>query len=132
MSRARLIKHLSERRVRVKARTVTCYNAFMASNPVTIAEGERHRCEANDSDCFRKAQKEGHTNIIATIPYERLVPNILKKRIAHKQAGERNDHAAKMLYSQCCTNGIGLLNSLTPDVRLFSSPSPSPLPSAQF
>ena len=78
-SRARLVKHLSERRIRSKLRTVTCQQAFLRSQPQMVNGNERSLLEARDADTFRKARKEGHTNVIATIPCKKHPLNNLKR-----------------------------------------------------
>ena len=77
-SRARLIKHLSERRVRAKHRLVTCQESLLNSNLLAIPWEVYQELEQRDAQIFAKSRKLGHTNLIAQLPCRSTQPSILK------------------------------------------------------
>ena len=70
-SRARLIRHLLDKRVRSSRRSVSCQHAFLQSNPCTIPDHEYKRLEARDLMHARKHRKLGYQQEPASIPCSR-------------------------------------------------------------
>jgi len=67
ITRARLIKHLSERRVRSAKRRKTCRDELMKRKPPDIPHHEYEALEAIGSYDAKKARREGHNFELATI-----------------------------------------------------------------
>jgi hypothetical protein len=88
-SRARLVKHLAERRQRAMSRKESCCHAFLASNPTEVDGSILHVLEARDRGIARSARLAGHSNILATRPSIRLRPSILKR--VHPARTEHGD-----------------------------------------
>ena len=78
-SRARLIKHLSETRMRAKNRTVLCRDAFLASGPNRVSTEKLATLEAKEAAERRECRKRGHSNIISERPAKVTKPHILKR-----------------------------------------------------
>ena len=76
-TRARLVKHLLERRVRSKSRGVSCQAAFMASNPTRVPVDLLSRLEESDAAQHKSNRLAGHTNVIAGRPCKRTQCSIL-------------------------------------------------------
>ena len=77
-TRARLVAHLSETRVRSQVRRTNCRTEFLALNwpvisPSLLADVNRHR----NADA-RKQRKAGHTHTLAEAPARRGAPSVLK------------------------------------------------------
>ena len=85
-SRARLLKHLSERRLRAKNRNATCQDLRFKSNPDEIAEDVINVLVARDKTSTAAARKHGHRHVIAHIPCAKA-PNILKRLVEITQVG---------------------------------------------
>lgn len=81
VSRARLIKHLSERRARAKHRRTTCRQAFMSSVTYRVTDGILLKLESRDKNMYRCARKAGHMHVIAEVPCKRTAPSILKRQL---------------------------------------------------
>ena len=79
LSRARLIKHLLERRVRSKFRKVSCQQAFLDLSPSVVPSEILKGLELSDSKLANSARREGHTSIIDDIPCTRTKPSVLKR-----------------------------------------------------
>ena len=80
VTRARLVKHLLERRVRSKARGESCQKAFLQTNPARTPSDIQHQLEARDAVQAKIDRKAGHTGIIAGRPCKRTQASILSKR----------------------------------------------------
>ena len=90
-SRARLVKHLLERRVRSKTRGASCQAAFLQSNPAPVPATLLHELESRDAAAFKAERKEGHTSTIAGRPCRRTQTSVLsmppppkRRRLVHK------------------------------------------------
>ena len=70
-TRARLVKHLSERRVRSKYRTTTCHDVFLRSDPARVPDDSLQKLESRDASQHKQARKAGHTNVLAEMPCKR-------------------------------------------------------------
>ena len=86
-SRARLIKHLLERRIRSKCRNVSCQQAFLDSNPSLVPGEILKDLELRDSKRASSARREGHTSIIAE--GARNKPSVLKRASKPKFAAPK-------------------------------------------
>jgi len=86
-TRARLVKHLLERRVRSKVRGVSCQQAFLDSNPALVPPKILETLELRDAACAKAGRRNGHTSIIAELACKRTQPSILlMPRQARKSA----------------------------------------------
>ena len=79
-SRARLIKHLSETRMRAKKCIVLCQDAFWAGSPNRVPPEKLAALEAKEAAERRECRKSGHSNIINGRPAKSTKPHILKRR----------------------------------------------------
>ena len=88
-SRARLISHLSDKRIRSKTRGTNCHFQFLARPGVELSRQERTRLQEIQRQDVREARKSGHTHVIAVRPAVRTEPSVLKgiKRRARESAG---------------------------------------------
>jgi len=77
-TRSRLIKHLSERRVRAKGRTRTCQDLFLNSSPLLIPQSDFLELEKRDALILARSRRQGHTNVISKLPSKSTEPSILK------------------------------------------------------
>ena len=77
--RARLVKHLLERRVRSTTRNKSCQEQFFALGRPLVSEDLYSRLEEQDAAMMKKARAAGHTNMVADVPAEPTRPSILKK-----------------------------------------------------
>ena len=78
-TRARLIKHLLERRVRSKCRKVSCQSVFLGLKHKVVPADVLAGLEARSAVCASASRKEGHTSIVATTPCQRTKPSVLKR-----------------------------------------------------
>ena len=78
-SRSRLIKHLSERRLRSKHRTRTCQDALLNSNLAQVPEHILEPLEAENTRERKVARKLGHTNVLSSRPAQPTRASILKR-----------------------------------------------------
>ena len=93
-SRIRLVKHMSERRVRAKNRPTTCQQVFLSSNPAPVPDVELQRLEARDKTRSKEVRKSGHSHELAAVPSVRTVPHILKKpRVKPQQSCDTGSHS---------------------------------------
>ena len=69
-SRARLVKHLLERRIRSKNRTKTCAQEWLERFPEPIPDAEYERLEAEVAEQAAKARKAGRRWVPADRPAE--------------------------------------------------------------
>ena len=76
----RLVKHLSETRVRSKHRTAQCKTLFLQNNPAQIDRDVLEQLEQDDADERRVARKAGHSHVIACKPACATLPSILRNR----------------------------------------------------
>mmetsp|Transcript_132726 Transcript_132726/g.264871 ORF Transcript_132726/g.264871 Transcript_132726/m.264871 type:complete len:539 (+) Transcript_132726:2-1618(+) len=67
ITRPRLIRHLSETRLRSKKRAKTCRDEFLNSHPLPIDQAVYDQLERRDADVLKKARAAGHGFEIATI-----------------------------------------------------------------
>ena len=66
-SRERLIKHLSERRIRSKHRNATCNDIFLDLSPPLVPESLLLQLETRDGQFRRSARRSEHRHVIAHI-----------------------------------------------------------------
>ena len=71
-TRARLIKHLAERRVRSRHRTQTCQEMLMELRPPIISEDALQLLETCDAEVLASARHRGHTNVLADVPSKKM------------------------------------------------------------
>ena len=79
-SRARLVKHLLEKRVRSRFRAASCRELFLRSNPEMVPADCVQFLETRDAAVAKAARREGHTSLIADRPCQRHGPSILKRK----------------------------------------------------
>ena len=79
-TRDRLLKHLSERRVRSKHRKYTCAELWMDQDPPKVDDAVLCGLESSVKECRKRARREGHRHTIVERPAEASEPSILKKR----------------------------------------------------
>ena len=79
-SRARLVKHLLEKRVRSRTRGVSCRDQFLLSRSKRIPTERVNMLDQRDANVAKAARRKGHTSSIADWPCERRAPSILLKR----------------------------------------------------
>ena len=91
-SRVRLITHLSDTRVRSKARRTSCNAMFLASKPPLVEQDVLERCTARDRCVRAQARKTGHTHEIAAIPCVRKralavdgTPTLMQQRMQKRR-----------------------------------------------
>ena len=76
-SRARLLNHASDGRIRSKARTVSCRDQILSMGMEPIRDSELCRLNAQAKSDRQLARKAGHTQIIALKPAVRARPSHL-------------------------------------------------------
>ena len=81
-SRARLVKHLLEKRVRSKNRGHSCRERFLQTAMEEVPPATLRSLESRDAAVARAARRDGHTNVIASRPCQRHAPSILKRPLA--------------------------------------------------
>ena len=78
-SRARLVKHLLEKRIRSTTRGISCRDAFVRSSPAKIEHGLFCSLEARDAQVAQACRLKGHTSVIAKGACKRGAPSVLKR-----------------------------------------------------
>ena len=76
-SRARLVKHLLERRTRSTTRGTSCQEAFLSRDPAPVPYDKLRELEARDAAQYKAERKMGHTSVIAKSACLRTQPSIL-------------------------------------------------------
>ena len=89
-TRARLIKHVSERRVRSVRRTAKCQQLYMISTAYRVTAGLLQKLKERDKRACKDARRSGHSNVIAGVPCRRHRPSILKRNGTGEQPGPSN------------------------------------------
>ena len=85
-TRDRLLKHLSERRLRSKHRTETCAEIWVRDHAKRVAPKELEALEAEVSLARKRARREGHRHVPALQPAASSRPSILRGRKRRPQA----------------------------------------------
>ena len=88
-SRARLVKHLLEKRVRSKTRGHSCRERFLQQPMDELSLDEFSLLESRDAVVAKAARRDGHTNIIASRPCRRHAPSVLKRTLALSEVPPR-------------------------------------------
>ena len=70
-TRARLIRHLLDKRIRSRMRHVSCQAAFLRSNPVPLTDSTYNMLEKRDVERARVFRKQGHMHERAVLPCTR-------------------------------------------------------------
>ena len=81
-SRARLVKHLLEKRVRSRTRGKSCRYLFLQKDLEIVPAANVQVLDSRDAAVAKVARREGHTSVIAGRPCQRHGPNILKRKAA--------------------------------------------------
>ena len=71
VQRARLLSHLSDKRIRSKKRGMCCHIEFMRTNPQPLEPKIVNELRTEQASVLRHARKAGHTHAMAVVPAKR-------------------------------------------------------------
>ena len=78
--RVRLIRHLSERRIRSKHRTETCSQVILSNAFAPVSAPNLYKLELKDAEKRKQARRMGFSSVLSTQPALPTSQHILKRR----------------------------------------------------
>ena len=80
-SRARLLKHLLDKRVRSSIRGALCRAWFLRRSLKSVPPERLIELDARDAAAVKTSRRQGHTNLVVDRPCQKQGPSILKRRL---------------------------------------------------
>ena len=96
-SRLRLLTHLGEKRVRSKARGISCQKAFMNSNPAPVDTCLLEELNARDAAARKVARQAGRTHELAFVSARRTTSHILTGALRNNTNSSRQTPRFRLL-----------------------------------